>query len=215
MHERLHHNPEPHPSPEPLRLGKEIVVFMGPEGAGKSTIAKNIEAETNKPRVAIGDILRDIASNPEEEHSETVKAMFEKSKYLKPQLLQTILSPRFKQADLADGFILDGGFRTIEETQGFPTLLENTGRQMPLTAVYLHIPTSMSLERLVTGPNARRRAGETEEGVNKRLDNHYNNLYQRMQAIEKQPNWNIHYVDATGSIKQTSDKVRQSLQRHN
>jgi adenylate kinase len=210
MSERLHHNPDvPQPN-NPLRLGREVVVFMGPEGAGKSTIAKKIGTETGKPRVAIGDIIRNIAAKPNAEYHDECRTMLEQSGYLEPELLSKILAPRFKQNDLADGFILDGGFRTLEESQSFPNLLENSGRPMPVTAVYLHIPTSMSLERLVTGPHARRRAGETEEGVHKRLDNHYNNLYQRIKSIEEQQ-WQIHYIDATGTINQTTEKVRTQL----
>ena len=212
MSELLHHNPDVPQSNERLRLGKEIVVFMGPEGAGKSTIAKRIGAETGKPRVAIGDIIRDIADKPKAEYYDTCKTMLDQSGYLEPQILNKILIPRFKQKDLTDGFILDGGFRTLEEAQGFRNLLKNSGRLMPVTAVYLHIPTSMSLDRLVTGPHARRRAGETEEGVHKRLDNHYNNLYQRIRSIEEHQ-WQIHYIDATGTINQTINNVRQKLKK--
>ena len=123
-------------------------------------------------------------------------------------MLLDILTNRFRQEDAAEGFILDGGLRTIEETNGFQIILEKANRVMPVTVVHLRIPGWMSYPRLVDGPDARRRDGDTLEGVLGRLSNFYKNLGQRTSFIRQQPGWKLLHVDATGSIDTTVMNVR-------
>ncbi len=195
-----------------LELGRQIVVFMGPEGSGKSTIAKRLAEEIGRPRIAIGDVLREIAKNPEAEYHEACRKMFEDHAYLDPGILLDILAERFKQNDVAEGFIVDGGMRTLEEAEGLQSVLDKADKaDIPLTTVYLRIPGWMSMERLVTGEGARERSDDTVDGVLSRLSNHYKNLGVRSSFIRHQENWELLQVNAMGSVDQTYSNVRKSL----
>ena len=145
-------------------IENQSVAFIGPEGSGKTTIAKRLSLELNKPYITTGDIIRDLAANDQGRLGIACREMFSAHRYLDWQTLLKILANRLSKADSAKGFVLDGGFRTLEETQQFKDMLLGIDRNLPLTVVHLRIPAWMSFERLVWGPNARKR-GATRQVV--------------------------------------------------
>ena len=196
------HEAEPHHATEkrePLRLGKEIVALIGPEGSGKTSIGKRLADESRKPFVTVGGILRDMAASDYTEYGNACRAIFAEHGYLDSQMLLEILVRRFRQNDLAEGFIIDGGLRQVEEIVGFQSVLERADRAMPVSVVHLRIPGWMSLQRLVAGENARKRNDDTVEGVLSRLSRYYNQLGQKATLIQQQENWRLLHVNATGT----------------
>lgn len=194
-----------------LQLGKQIVVFIGPEGSGKTTMAKRLASNSQKPYITTGDILRDMAANDKTKYGDECRAMFKEHRYLNPNMLLNILVKRFSQDDVNDGFILDGGLRTVEEIRGFPLVLKKANRVMPLTVVSLRVPGWMGAQRLVFDKDARRRDDDTVDGVLSRLSNYYKNLGQRASLIEKQENWRLLRINATGTIDEAFNSVQEAL----
>ena len=137
--------------------------------------------------------------------------MFDNHLYLKGETLLRILANRFGQPDLADGFVLDGGLRTLEETLGFQAMLAKAGCSLPLTVVYLQMPTMLSFVRLVDGENARRRDDDTVEGVTTRLEKFFWQLEERMEAIAKEAGWTLLEVDASGPVEEVYGKACEVL----
>ena len=131
-----------------IKLGKEIVNFIGPEGSGKSTAAKGLSELSHKPYVSVGDMLRYVAKNDQTELGDECRDMFEHHRYMEPLTLLKILGEGFKNEIYEDGFILDGGLRTVEETLGFWEMLEEAGRKMDMTVVHIRIPGWLGIERL-------------------------------------------------------------------
>lgn len=189
---------------------RRIISFIGPEGAGKTTVAKRLATETSKPLIATGDIFRDMAANDQTEYGDIVRDAWAKNEYVDPQILLRILAQGLKRKDLTDGFILDGGFRTIDETKGFRSMLEEADRAMPVVVVYMRIPGWMAIQRLVTGERARKRKDDTEEGVLARLSNYYSGLGHRVSLIEKE-NYKIFHINAMQEREQVFENVRQIL----
>lgn len=200
-------------SEKKLQLGRQIVTFMGPEGSGKTTIAKRIAADSQKPYITTGDILRDMAANDRTEYGDECRSMFAEHRYLNPYMLLDILVKRFSQDDVADGFVIDGGLRTVEEVSGFQSVLEKANRVMPVTVVHLRIPGWISMQRLITGENARKREDDTVDGVLNRLSNFYNQLGQRATLIKQQENWNLLHVSARGTVDEVFHNVQEVLTR--
>ena len=192
---------------ERLCLGKEIVIFIGPEGAGKTTIAKLMCEETGKPYLTTGDILRELAANDPGELGEKCRKMFAEHVYLDGETLLKIMVQRFALSDTTDGFVLDGGLRTLEETIDFSNILQEAGRGLPVSVIYLDIPDEVSFVRLVDGDNARKRRDDTVEGVSKRLTMFHKQLVERLAVIATTPNWKIITIDATVPVEKVYEEV--------
>ncbi len=185
---------------ERLEVGKRIISFIGPEGSGKTTIAHLLCEEIEKPYLTTGDTLREYAANDTGRLGDACRTIFAEHTYLAGDLLLEIMSNRFAREDTTDGFVLDGGFRTVEETRDFLETLEKAGRNMPVTVIYLNIPTEVAYQRLIWGENARRRNDDTEEALKHRLENFYNRLEDRLEIIRSNPNWELVEIDAREPI---------------
>jgi len=183
-------------------LGRRIVVFIGPEGSGKTTQALKLAEATGKPYISTGDTLRDLAANDfATKYGEACRRMFAEHAYLDGGLLLEILALRFGQEDTAGGFVLDGGMRTVEETEDFQKVLNMAGRgDLPITVLLLEIPDEISIERLV-GEDGRNRKDDTEHGVRTRLEKYHHKLEERLRLIAQ--NWHLTPVSAEGPIEET------------
>lgn len=195
----------------PLQLGKQIVILIGPEGSGKSTIAQRLARVSQKPYITTGGIFRDMAVSDQTEFGDECREMLKERRYLKSEMLFPILVKRFSQDDAKGGFVLDGGLRLPEEVKDFSLILQKADRVMPLTVVHLRIPGWLSFERLSTGQNARKREDDTIEGVLSRLANFYKDLGQKASLIQRQENWKLMHIDGTKNIDEVFNNVQEAL----
>lgn len=197
---------------EQLHLNRQIINFMGPEGSGKTTIAKRLAAESARPRIVFGDVFRDLAVNDPGPYGDECRAVFSEHRYIRPQILFEIMVQRFKQEDLADGFIIDGALRAVEEVQGFQAMLDEAGRSMLVTNIFLRVPGWMGIDRILkNAKNDRNRTDDNPDAILSRLSHFYHDLGKRVSLIEKQPDWKLLHVDGTGTIDETYGKVLTAL----
>lgn len=187
------------------------IVFIGPEGSGKTTMAKHLSADLDMPYITTGDAIRQLATYDPGRLGNACRQMFEEHTYLEGSLLLEILEDRLSQADTENGFVLDGGLRTVEETGNFPDMLAKADRNLPLSVFHLRIPGWMSFDRLVSGPQARKRSDDTIEGVTKRLSMFYHQLDERVRLVRQQPNWELIFVDATQSPQCVYENIREKI----
>lgn len=100
------------------------LIFLGPPGAGKGTLAGLVSKEYGIPQISTGDIFRD-AIKRETELGKKVKQIVSRGDLVPDDLTVSLVKERLDQADARKGYILDGFPRTIpqaEALQEFQTL---------------------------------------------------------------------------------------------
>jgi adenylate kinase len=103
------------------------LILLGPPGAGKGTQAKMLKEKFNIPQISTGDILRKAVSNGTD-LGEKAKAYMGDGRLVPDEIVIELIKEKIKQAECAQGFILDGFPRTIVQAQK----LGETLREMKL-----------------------------------------------------------------------------------
>lgn len=88
------------------------LVFLGPPGAGKGTIASEAKTHFDIPHISTGDLFRSHIKG-ETELGKQVKAILASGSLVPDSVTIEMVKVRFKEDDAQKGFILDGFPRTI------------------------------------------------------------------------------------------------------
>lgn len=92
------------------------LIFLGPPGVGKGTIAKKIAEEKKIPQISTGDLLR-AAVKDGSELGKKAQAFMDAGELVTDDLVIDLLKERISKPDCTEGFILDGFPRTIPQAE--------------------------------------------------------------------------------------------------
>jgi len=122
------------------------IVLLGAPGSGKGTQANRLKDEKNVPHISTGDMLRDaVAAGTRFGQKATL--IMDSGKLVSDDVMLGIIAERLSQADVADGFILDGFPRTKQQASDLDELLDQLG--VPLdAAVLMDVRPDILLKRL-------------------------------------------------------------------
>lgn len=95
-----------------LRSSGKRLIFLGPPGAGKGTIAAIVKTQLQIPQVSTGDLFREAVEKGTT-LGKQAKGYMDKGKLVPDQVTIGLLKERIAQSDCAHGFILDGFPRTL------------------------------------------------------------------------------------------------------
>jgi adenylate kinase len=143
------------------------VLLLGPQGSGKGTQAKRIEAEYGIPHIATGDMLR-AAMAAGTEFGLRVKPIYDSGGLVPDDLMIDLIRERLEQPDTADGFILDGFPRTSAQADALDTMLSEIGRELSIVFEF-QLPDDIATERLRKRAEIEGRVDDTPEAIARRL----------------------------------------------
>ena len=147
------------------------VLLLGPQGAGKGTQAKRISAEYGIPHIASGEILR-AEEESGSELGRQVKATIERGDLVSDDVMIELIRNRLGQPDTEAGFVLDGFPRTTVQAEALDSMFADIGRNFSV-AFALQIPDEVAFERLRRRAEVEGRADDTDEAIERRLDNYH------------------------------------------
>jgi adenylate kinase len=110
------------------------IVLLGAPGSGKGTQAQRLQTKYGVPQVSSGDLLRDAVARGTE-LGKQAKSVMDAGQLVSDHIVLGLIRERLSRPDAANGFILDGFPRNIEQANALNMLLEEIGQ--PLDAVLL------------------------------------------------------------------------------
>ena len=97
------------------------LVFLGPPGAGKGTIAAKAKDVYSIPHISTGDLFRDNIKR-ETELGKKVKAILAAGDLVPDEVTIAMVKDRLASDDASSGFILDGFPRTIAQADALESI---------------------------------------------------------------------------------------------
>jgi adenylate kinase len=123
-----------------------FLVFMGPPGAGKSTMAKKLIADYGLAHFSTGDIIREKLANDPEFKAE-FDALIKAGKLLDDERTKQLLLEKMQKTDISNGFILDGYPRTVNQAKDLERIMKELGKELN-AVIYFSLPEDAAVERL-------------------------------------------------------------------
>ncbi len=169
------------------------ILFIGPQGSGKSTQAKMLAEYLNIPYLGMGDIFRSI-SGEESSEGERIKRILEAGNLVDDKTAAKLITKRLKGSLFERGFILDGFPRNLEQLALFDPNFD--------MVFYLNVLKEELIKRLLS----RGRLDDTEQSIATRLDNYFKQTepllsFYKQKGILKE-------VNGKGSIEEIQQKIR-------
>jgi adenylate kinase len=140
---------------------------LGPQGAGKGTQAQRIAAEFGIPHISTGDMFR-AAIAAETPLGRRVQPILARGELVPDALTVELIGERLSEADAADGFVLDGFPRNLEQAAALDELLEQLGRNLD-AILFFDLPDDVAVERLTRRATLESRPDDTPEVIQRRL----------------------------------------------
>jgi adenylate kinase len=164
--------------------------LLGPPGAGKGTQAQKLAEKLGIPHISTGDLFRDNISNATELGLQAKKYL-DAGDLVPATLTNALVNDRIDAPDAADGFILDGFPRSVEQAEALNDML--AARNTKLDAV---VEFRVSEEELLDRLKSRGRADDTEEVILNRMKVYRDETAPLLDFYQGE----LKTVDAVGSL---------------
>ena len=123
------------------------LILMGPPGAGKGTQAAEMVKKFNIPQISTGDMFRAAVKEGTELGKKAAECMT--SGALVPdEVTIGIVKERLSKSDCANGFILDGFPRTVDQADALEKILSDLDKKLD-RVLNIHVPAEDLIERAV------------------------------------------------------------------
>lgn len=144
------------------------MLMMGPQGVGKGTQAKLLAAKLRIPHISTGDVFRDNIAR-ETPLGVKIKDIIHTGGLVPDELTDRIVADRLVDPDCANGWILDGYPRTVDQVRALDALMESHGHALDVAVALLADPDVL-IARINERIAAEGRADDNPEAIRTRLE---------------------------------------------
>jgi adenylate kinase len=177
------------------------IVLLGPPGAGKGTQAQKLAEKLGIPHISTGDLFRHNISN-ETNLGLEAKKFLDAGDLVPAKLTNALVDDRLNDADAADGFILDGFPRSVEQAETLREML--AARNTKLDAV---LELRVSEDELLNRLKSRGRADDTDDVILNRMKVYRDETAPLLDYYSDE----LKTVDAVGSLDEVFARALRSL----
>lgn len=177
------------------------VLLLGPPGAGKGTQAVKLAEKLGIPQISTGELFR---RNIEEGTKLGVEAKryLDAGDLVPSDLTNELVDDRLNNPDAANGFILDGYPRSVEQAKALHEMLER--RETDIDAVLeFRVSEEVLLERL----KGRGRADDTDDVILNRMKVYRDETAPLLEYYRDQ----LKTVDAVGTMDEVFARALRAL----
>ncbi|TCN57310.1 adenylate kinase [Rhodococcus sp. SMB37] len=177
------------------------LVLLGPPGAGKGTQAAILSEKLGVPAISTGDLFRANIGQGTALGLEA-KKYIDAGDLVPAEITNNMVRERLAEPDAANGFLLDGFPRSVEQAEELANILKNLDTALDGVLSFV-IDEDIVVERML----ARGRADDTEDVIRNRL---------RVYREETAPLLD-HYadvlitVDAVGEVEEINARALAAL----
>lgn len=148
-------------------MTKNFIIFMGPQGSGKSTQAKLLAQKLGYMFISSGEVLRELKAKNDARSIE-LESYWLNGELVPNHLMCAILFPIFKDTD-APGFVIDGFPRELVQVEALLKFLDEIDANLS-HVFYLNVGEEECIKRIKLRILELKRLDESEDAIKKRLE---------------------------------------------
>jgi adenylate kinase len=187
-----------------------IVLILGAPGAGKGTQSKRISETLNIPAISTGAIFRQNMADGTELGNQA-KAYMDAGEFVPDSVTNPMVKARLEAPDAANGFLLDGYPRTIEQAHYLRDALAETGRDFDLV-LEVTVDFEEVVQRLLKRAEIEGRSDDTEPVIRHRLEVYHEQTEPMVTYYADQDK--LVQVDGLGTVDEVWERIYKVLDEH-
>ena len=123
------------------------IIFIAPPASGKGTMSELLIEKYGYTHISTGDILRERAAVGDE-LGNTIKNMIDNGQFVPNDIIFEAVEYKITQPECANGYILDGFPRNIEQAEGYDKILEKLNKDSGVV-LNMTIPEDLLVKRII------------------------------------------------------------------
>ena len=183
-----------------------VVILLGPPGAGKGTQASRIAERLGIPAISTGDIFRaNMAEGTE--IGKQAQAYMDRGEFVPDSVTNAMVKARLAAPDAADGFLLDGYPRSVEQAHVLRDMLLDLGKSIDVV-LEIQVDEDEVVERMPKRAQEQHRTDDTEPVMRHRLEVYQQTLPVATYYVDQDL---LEVVDGSGTIDEVTARIFEIL----
>ena len=179
------------------------LVLLGPPGAGKGTQAELLSDQLGVPHISTGNLFRANISQQTPLGREAQKYL-DAGDLVPSDVTNRMVASRIDEPDAADGFVLDGYPRTVDQAEALEKMLKESGRELS-AVVSFEVADDVVVDRML----GRGREDDTEDVIRNRMRVYRDETAPLLQYYDRL----VVPVDGVGEVDEVNARVLRALGR--
>jgi adenylate kinase len=175
--------------------------LLGPPGAGKGTQAQKLSEKLGIPQISTGELFRSNIENGTKLGLEA-KRYLDAGDLVPSELTNQLVDDRLSDPDAANGFILDGFPRSLQQAKALHEMLERRGTDIDAVLEF-----RVSQDELLQRLKSRGRADDTDDVILNRMKVYRDETAPLLDYYRDE----LKTVDAIGTLDEVFARALQAL----